>query len=276
MTHRLLVTITLLLSGCTSLFFFPMRERVRTPADIGLAYEQVELKTRDDIDIVAWYLPARGEAIGSVLFAHGNAENISTHIGAVYWMPERGFNVLMVDYRGYGGSGGKPSIAGALEDIDTAMRYLLGRSDVNAERIALFGQSLGAALATDYAAYGPHRSRIRALVLDSAFSSYRGIAQEKFASLWITWPLQVPLSWTIDDRFNPLRAIPQVSPTPVLFMHGTGDRIVPPHHSERLFEAAGSPKTLWLFPGARHTEAVTRPEVRDRLTGWLKQALDAP
>jgi fermentation-respiration switch protein FrsA (DUF1100 family) len=204
-----------------------------------------------------------------VLFLHGNAENISTHFANVAWMPAAGFNVLALDYRGYGGSEGQPSLAGAQLDIDAAMRALLTRRDVEPARIVVLGQSLGAALAIHYVAHSAERSHLCALVADSAFADYRLIVKEKLASFALTWPFQWLPSLTVDNDYSPLRAARAVSPIPLLLMHGEADGIVPPHHSRQLYEAAGEPKQLWLIAGAGHIQSMHDPRVRERLTAYL-------
>ncbi|MFL6652127.1 MAG: alpha/beta hydrolase [Sulfurifustaceae bacterium] len=256
--RRLLVIAALgaSMAGCTGVFFQPYRTLVRTPDDIGLAYEDVRFKTADGVALHGWFLPANATACATVLFLHGNAENISTHIGSVYWMPRYGFNVFLPDYRGYGASSGTPSLPGVQADIDAAIKYVLG-------------QSLGGASAVYYAAYGPERARIRALVVDSAFSSHRDIAREKLAGFWLTWPLQYPLAWTIDDDYSPLAAVPRVAPIPLLLIHGEADSIVPVHHSERLYAAAREPKEFWKIEGAGHIETLHSTTVRARLVSYL-------
>ena len=112
-----LFLLTLLLSGCsnlTSLFFYPQQQYLRTPSDINLEYDEVRVKAVDGTELVSWFLPAdedseQGKNSPIVLFLHGNAENISTHIGSVYWLPEEGVNVFLLDYRGYGHSQGAVS-----------------------------------------------------------------------------------------------------------------------------------------------------------------------
>jgi fermentation-respiration switch protein FrsA (DUF1100 family) len=272
------VVLVLLLAataGCAGMFFLPHRGHVLTPERIGLNYEDVYFESRDGVRLHAWFLPAQGEAVATVLHLHGNAENISTHIGSVYWMPARGFNVFLLDYRGYGLSLGSPSVEGALEDVDSAMQALLARGDVDRSRIVVFGQSLGGALAIHYVAHSPYRQFVRALIVESAFSSYREIAREKLAAFWLTWPLQYPLSWTVSDDYSPLRAVGQISPIPLLILHGDKDPIVPLHHGQRLYEAAHEPKALWVVPGGGHTEAMRHDALRDRLAAYIRNAVGA-
>jgi fermentation-respiration switch protein FrsA (DUF1100 family) len=271
MRNPLALLAALTLSGCTQLFFQPHRILVDTPARAGAAYQEVRLRARDGTSLCAWFLPAKAPAKATVLFLHGNAENISTHFASVVWMPGEGFNVLALDYRGYGASEGEPSLKGAQLDIDAAMQALLARPDVDPERIVIFGQSLGGALAIHYAAHTAYRKHIRALIADSAFSDYRQITQEKLASFFLTWPFQW-LPWlTVDNDYSPELSIGAVSPIPLLLIHGDEDVVVPMHHSQRLFDQAREPKELWIVPGAGHTQSLHSKTVRERLTGFVLQ-----
>ena len=265
MRTRLALLLVLSLAGCTSTFFQPHRVLVQTPAQLGMDYQELGLRAQDGTALNAWYLPARGPARATVLYLHGNAENISTHFANVAWMPVEGFNVLALDYRGYGASGGSPSLAGVQLDIDAAMRALLARPDVDPERIVVFGQSLGGALAIHYAAHGALRGRLRALVADSAFSDYREITREKLAGFFLTWPFQW-LPWlTVDNDYSPAASVGALSPLPLLLIHGERDVVIPPRHSRRLYELAGEPKELWIVPDAGHIQALRSESVRRRL-----------
>jgi fermentation-respiration switch protein FrsA (DUF1100 family) len=262
----------LLLAGCTGTFFQPDRRLAATPAALGLAYQPVSLHAIDGTELFAWFLPARGEARATVLFLHGNAENISTHFANVAWMPAAGFNVLALDYRGYGGSAGTPSLAGVQLDIDAAMRALVERRDLAPKRIVVLGQSLGGALAIYYVAHSRYRDRICALITDSAFSDYRRIASEKLAGFALTWPLQWLPALTVDDDYAAERAVAAVSPIPLVLIHGDADAIVPASHAQRLFERAAEPKALWRVPGAGHIQGLHDADVRRRLTETLENA----
>ena len=270
----LIALVGLLLCGCTSVFFQPSGPWLRTPADIGLAFEDVRIRSGDGSNISAWFLPAQGKAVGTLLFLHGNAQNISTHIGAVHWLPAQGFNVLLLDYRGYGASQGGPSIEAAQEDIDSAMRHLLARTDIDPDRIVVFAQSLGGALGLHYVAHSAHRAQIRGAVIDSAFVGYRDILREKLRAFWFTWPFSWPLGFAVSGEFRPIDAAPKVAPIPLLFIHGDRDIVVPPHHSEALFEAARQPKEMWIVPNAGHIQSLSRPEVRERFVAWLRARME--
>jgi fermentation-respiration switch protein FrsA (DUF1100 family) len=259
----------LLLPGCTGVFFRPQSAMVITPAQIGLAYRDIEIPSLDGVRLHAWYLPARGDAKGTVLFLHGNAQNISTHIASVYWLPSQGYNVLLLDYRGYGSSAGKASLEGSMLDIQAAIGWLASRPEVRTRGMAVLGQSLGASMAVYAVAHSPYRAEIRALVIDSAFSGFRSIVREKLADWWLTWSLQWPLSFTVNDKYSPLYAIAAVSPVHLLIIHCEHDRVVPVHHAEELYTAARQPKELWLVAKGGHIQALTQEEQRRRLTLYL-------
>lgn len=273
--RRVAVFLTLVLaaSACTNLFFQPHHFQVMSPERFGLEYQDVYFTSSDGVELHGWFLPARDEALGTILFLHGNAENISTHIGSVYWLPDRGFNVFLLDYRGYGASKGVPSLEGAVRDIEDTLSMLLARPDLDGNKLVVFGQSLGGSLAIYAVAHSPLRNHIQALIVEGAFDSFRDIAREKLASFWLTWPLQYPLSWTVRDDYSPIREIGSIHPIPLLIIHGARDSTVPMANAERLFVAAREPKEIWILPKADHIQAFNWEQNRDRLVAYLKRIL---
>ena len=272
--RRLLTYMTCaFLAGCTSVFFQPQNIEYLTPDKIGLTYEEVNFRSSDGLMLFGWFLPAQGKAKGTVLFLHGNAENISTHIANVHWLPAQHYNVFLPDYRGYGGSEGRPSLKGLQDDINSAMKYLLQRKDIDTERIVILAQSLGGALAIYNVAHSPYRAKIKALISESAFSDYRNLTREKLASFWLTWPLQWPLSFLIDNDYSPLDAVSLISPIPLLIIHGDNDNVVPLLHGESLFTAAAQPKEMWLVPGGGHIEAFRHKKYQTKLLEYLLNVL---
>ena len=144
--------------------------------------ESVEFTAKDGTRLHGWFIPsATGpaeNAIATIIHAHGNAGNMSAHWPLVSWLPERNFNVFMFDYRGFGKSKGTPSQAGLLDDTQSAINVVRHRSDVNPQRLVLFGQSIGGANILDVIGQGD-REGIRAVILDSTFASYATIANQK-------------------------------------------------------------------------------------------------
>ena len=266
----------LMLTGCESLFFFPSRQLQHTPAELSLQYQDVFFAAADGTQLHGWFLPAQGAVKGTVLHLHGNAANIGDHVWAVRWLPAAGYQVLTFDYRGYGRSQGGPSLAGAQQDIDAALGFLLQRSDVAPKQVVVLAQSLGGAMGIYNLAHSPWRNQVRLLVVDSAFSSYQGIAREKMAGLWLTWPLQWLPFLLLSDDYAAQQSVARLTPIPVLFIHGTGDEVVPAHHSEQLYAAANSPKTLWLLPNVPHTAGLELLPNRARLLAMLEQMPPRP
>lgn len=273
MRSGLIIFCAIIFSACTNVFFQPQQIQYLTPDKIGLNYEDIYLNSSDEVRLHGWFLPAKGKTKGTVLFLHGNAENISTHIASVHWLPEQNYNVFLLDYRGFGLSSGKPSIEGSQDDIDSAMKYLLSRADIDTERIVIFAQSLGGALAIYNVAHSPYRKKIKALISESAFSDFRDIAREKLNAFWLTWPLQWPLSMTIDNEFSPLPAVNKISPIPLLIIHGDLDNIVPSSHGQALFDAAAQPKEMWLVNNGRHIEAFRQARYQARLLEYFERVL---
>lgn len=265
----------LLVAGCSGLFFYPEPGLRLTPERVGLDYRDVRFMTRDGLQLHGWFLPADPAAgdppFCSMLFLHGNAENISTHITSIWWLPARGVNVFMIDYRGYGLSGGEPSIEGVHIDADAALDTMMQMPEVDPERTVVFGQSLGGAVAATAVARSEYRHNLRALIIEGAFAGFRSIVRDKMASALLTWPLQWIPALTIDDSFNPRKSIARLSPLPVLIVHGQDDRTIPPENARLLHDAAGAPKELWLLPNARHIAAFRVEANRDRLLRFLRQ-----
>jgi uncharacterized protein len=252
----------LLQTGCSNLFFYPDQAIYITPDRLNLEYDNVYLDTPDGETLHGWWLPASSDPRGTVYFLHGNAQNISSHILNVAWLPEERYNVFLIDYRGYGRSTGSPDIEGALHDAETGLRWLAEKQTVQNQPLFILGQSLGGALGTALASEWVQRNEqpsLNGIVLDGTFSGFRAIAREKLGDFWLTWPLQIPLSWTITDEYEAVEMIDDISPVPVMVIHSVRDGIIPFHHGQELYEAAEEPKrflqtdtphaTTFVIPG---------------------------
>ncbi|HHM5854307.1 TPA: alpha/beta hydrolase [Pseudomonas aeruginosa] len=245
----LLVLGALFLGGCSSLLFYPEPVVQITPARAGLEYRDVTLTTADGVRLRAWWLPAKkGVPVkGTVLYLHGNGGNLSWHLGGTWWLPAEGYQVLMLDYRGYGQSEGQPGLPEVYRDIDAAFAWLDQAPEVKGTERVLLGQSLGGALAIHYLAEHPQRQgQFKALVFDGVPASYRGIARHMLDGSWLTWPLQVPLSWLVPDDDSAIHSVARLSGAPMLFFHSIDDTIVPLENGIALYRQARPPKVLQL------------------------------
>lgn len=221
------------------LVYFPDKQLSNTPSAFGLEYASVNIPTSDGENLHGWWVPVTG-AKGTVLLFHGNAGNISHRINYLTMFSKLGYNVLLFDYRGYGQSSGKPSESGTYLDAQAAWRYLTETKSIAPERIILFGESLGGAVATWLAA----KEKPGLLVLASAFTSVPELAAEFYPFL--------PVRWISHFKYNTLQALQAVH-RPVFIAHSPEDDIVPFHHGQRLFQAAHEPKQFLELEGSHNT-----------------------
>lgn len=266
----LLFVVLISVTGCSSLLFYPQKEHIDNPALKSFSYEDVYFMTSDGLKLHGWYLKAKDKGRGTILQMHGNAENISSHVNSVLWLTLEGYNIFTFDYRGYGRSEGSPSLDGVHRDAQAALETVLKLPDIDKERILVLGQSLGGAIAVYTVANSPNKNHVRALIIDSAFSSYRGIVREKLARFILTWPFQYPLSLMFNDYYSPVKWIKNVYPLPVLIMQGDHDMVVPAHHASILYRAASDPKELWVVSGVGHIQAFTVEDIRKRFLEYLE------
>jgi len=230
-----------------------------SPAPPSLHAVDLELSAADGTPIHAWWCPPPGwdESQGAILYFHGNAGNLS-HRGPIVleWQKSLNQAVLIVDYAGYGRSGGKPTEAGCYAAADAAYAWLVNKEKVPADRILLVGTSLGGGVAVDLASRLPHR----ALILISTFTSIPEMAQRIYFFL--------PARLLVRNRFDNLAKIPQCT-RPVFFAHGTVDDLIPIDHTEKLFAAANEPKRFVEIPDQGHDEFIS-PELFSALAEFLQ------
>jgi fermentation-respiration switch protein FrsA (DUF1100 family) len=223
----------------------------------GLHVEDVELHTPGGTRIHAWWCPVPGST-GALLYAHGKAGNLSHRVCNVALLQSLGESVLVFDYPGFGRSGGSPSESGCYAAADAAYDWLTQTRGIPAERILLFGRSLGGGVVTDLAVRRPHR----ALILCKTFTSIPDVASEH-----VPW---VPTGLLMHNRFDSLAKIGRCT-RPVFVCHGTGDRRIACAEAERLFAAALEPKRLFLMPGEPHDGPILTGDCLDALRHFLAQ-----
>jgi len=224
--------------------FFPVAELLYTPEDVNLEYEDVRIQTSDGLSLQAWFIPGEpGTEPGLTwLWFHGNGGNLGHRIGELALAHHRiDANIFIFDYRGYGKSEGTPSEKGTYLDSRAVIEYLSSRPDVDPERIAYMGHSLGAAVAIELALNQPPM----AMVLVSPFASVRDMA-----NLTLPFP---PAGWLVRNHYDNLTRIRQLN-VPLLVLHGDQDKTVPISQGRKLYEAANEPKMFQALEGAAHND----------------------
>jgi fermentation-respiration switch protein FrsA (DUF1100 family) len=263
--------------GCVGrMFYHPDRTNYGTPSRYGLTYEEVTFQSKDGTKLTGWFIPAVGAPRGTVIHFHGNAQNMSAHFAFVSWLPAAGFNLFVFDYRGYGQSEGKPDRRGLFEDSVAAITCVQARKDVDRDRLLILGQSLGGANAITAVGNNSFKG-IRAVAIESAFSSYRDIVRDKIGRMPLLSLLKWPLSYLlIADSYSPDRVVRAIAPVPLLLIYGTDDGVVPYHHGQELFARAQEPKQLWTIEHGGHTEAFAEESsgYRQKLVNFFATALD--
>jgi hypothetical protein len=230
-----------LLANENKLIFFPDPGPVPLPA--GLPVEPVHLTAPDGVRLAAWLIVPQADTARWILVLHGNAGNVGTPGRPEHdrQLRELGFGVLALDYRGYGDSDGTPSEAGLYTDARTAYDYLTSVRGIPAERIVIYGHSLGSAvaiqLATEVAAGG--------LIVEGAFTSVPDRGAEVYP--------YVPVRLIARNRFASLERVGLIR-MPLLVVHGRDDVTIPLAHGRRLFDAAPEPKSFLEVAGG-HDDA---------------------
>jgi len=228
-----------LLSPLTErVIFQPTRGVDLEPSQLGIAAESIFLETDDGVRIHAYFVPGGGER--ALLYLHGNAGNASHRLPIAARLARLGTDVLLLDYRGYGLSEGRPSEAGVYADARAGLAHLVETRGIPRARTVVFGSSLGGAVAVELAQGQP----LAGVVLESTFTSVQDMARRIIGPIgrWLGGFPSV-------DRIGRLRA-------PLLFLHGDRDDIVPIALGRALFAAAPEPKTFEVLAGAGHNDIV--------------------
>jgi fermentation-respiration switch protein FrsA (DUF1100 family) len=257
--RRVMLTLALLLVVVVPLLFYAVRRFERAATFYPVAFdggpswrlprgaEDVWIKTRSGSRLHGWLVRTQGVApAATVVYFHGNGGNLS-YVG---WLAEelagRGFDVLLFDYKGYGRSEGATADERSLyEDADAVYEYLTVEQGRPPERLVLYGQSLGTAVAVDLASRRP----CGALILESGLSS-----ASDMAALLMPWAPRL-LHRLGRNRLDTARKLARVS-RPVFVAHGDSDDIIPVEQGRTLYEAAREPKRLLILPRAGHNDLV--------------------
>lgn len=238
-----------------SLQFYPQPALTRALAPAGWKLEEVSFKSSDGTTLAGVLVMPPVERPPLLIYYGGNAEEVTAYAhGAADTYGERA--VLLMNYRGYGRSGGRPGekalVADAVEIFDWASR----RTDIDASRIALHGRSLGSGVAVQVAAARP----VRCVLLTSPFASAREVAAEIYP--WL------PVGWLMRHPFDSAAHAPKLT-MPALFLMGDADNIIPKRHSERLAGLWAGPVQKHSFEGFGHNDIDLNPRYSTAIHAFL-------
>ncbi len=253
----LLIVTAFFYQGCSSHFFYPDNTLYRTPAYFDLKYEDVYFTSKDDTPLHAWHIYPKIPSKGLLFVAHGNAQNLSSHFVSWVWLIEEGYELFIFDYRAYGKSKGTSTIKGSIEDTKAALNCLEG---IYKEEYVVVGQSLGGTMLLN-ALSGRDNTKIKSVVIDSTFTGFSDIASAKMKAAWLTWPFQWIPKLSLSNAYDAKDRVGTID-KPLLFIHGSLDRVVSVNESWVLFELSKPPKELWIIKDAEHTQGLDKMPVR--------------
>ena len=256
-----------------SFFYRPSQRDYAQIQKLELAPEELFFESKDGTRLHGYFLPAQGEANGTVIHFHGSDRNISFTVRNSHWLTAAGLNVFAFDYRGYGKSQGTPTRQGIVQDSVAAIQYVCERADVNPERICLWGQSMGGQLAI-VAADLVRADGIRTIVAEATYASYCDQIKDKVAQIGPLWLIQWAAWLFTSDQYSAEKSVSRFASTPLLFVHGADDRVVQPEHSEHLYELATGPKQIWRVENTGHLTVFNSESYRMKLLEYLAEVLN--
>jgi fermentation-respiration switch protein FrsA (DUF1100 family) len=243
-----------------NLLYLPAGGRPELGALAALGVREVELRTADGLSLLSWYLPPR-DGLPVIAYFQGNGGHIGYRAERLRAFAHHGYGVLMLEYRGFGGNPGTPSETGLLADGIAALDFVAS-CGIGAERLVLYGESLGSGVAVQLAAL----RHVAALILEAPFTSVAEVAQYRYAF--------IPAYALVRDRFDSLSRIGKVR-APILVLHGERDRVIPIRFGRALFDAAPEPKELWVAPEGGHEDLMRRGAF-DAVRRFLERRVGAP
>lgn len=258
-----LALLSLSWGGCLiedSLIYYPEAEMDISPADYALPYEELMLRTEDGVTIHAWTIrPDVRKPI--IIFFHGNAGNISHRVDRAAWLlKEIEASIMLVEYRGFGRSEGKPSESGLYRDARAAYEWALadGRQ---ASSIVAAGESLGCAMAIELAL----KREVGAVLLEAPFLSIPDMARQI---------IPLPVGFLLRTKYENKSKIGKLK-APLFIAHGDRDDVVPFSHGQSLYDLARDPKTFYRISGAHHNDTypVGGAPYRRAIAAFLENAI---
>lgn len=266
------VLVLFILASCTSLFYHPDRVLYVKPDEYNFTYKELTFHSSDKTELIGWFFPAKTKnPKGTIIQFHGNAQNMSAHFLGLSWVMDKGYNLFVWDYRGYGISDGRPSPKGIYQDSLSAMdegRKLWAENGKG--KFIVYGQSLGGPIAMKALDHYKEKDFVDLVVQDCTYMSYQDIAFHKL-SRSILFPLS-PLAYVlVTDKYSSEEAVKNMD-RPTLVIVGGKDRVVDQKFGRKIFKTLRTThKWLWKNPEGEHITTFHDPKspLRDKFIQLL-------
>jgi len=232
----------------------PVKEVAYTPDELDLDFEDVVFESQDGLKLNGWYVPAKDSQF-TILFCHGNGGNISHRLDSINVFHNLGLSCFIFDYRGFGNSEGRPSEKGTYLDVRAAYNWLTGKKNIAADKIIVFGRSLGGSIGAQLAT----KVRPGGLVLESSFTSYVDMGRRFYPYM--------PVRWFARFSYRTIDYIKEIH-CPVLMIHSRNDEVVPFEFGLELYETANEPKEFVEIFGSHNDGFLVSAETYKG--GWTK------
>ena len=197
-----------------------------------ISVEKVKIKTKDNIELLAWYHKKNINEYKTILFLHGNAGSLENRIHKINHFKNININFFLLSWRGFNGNLGKPTENGLYEDAKSAVRWLKSQG-IEENNIIIYGESLGTGVAIEIA----HHKNFAGLLLESPFTSMVDAGKTKYPYL--------PVELLLKDKYESKKKIKNVK-SPILIMHGKVDNLVPFYMGQKMYELANKPKYAYF------------------------------
>jgi pimeloyl-ACP methyl ester carboxylesterase len=261
-------------SACSNIFYYPSKEIFVPPPEHAVPHEQRDFnvtlaKGEKSTKIVTWFFKAKPHkdcAKTLIIYLHGNAENISTHMYQMVWVKDLGIDLLAIDYPGYGLSEGKPTRENVQRSVVQVIDEVLASPEFKDYHVVLYGQSLGGIILLGAIPELKTLNKVNHIVIEASFASYQRLGRRKLASVWLFWPFQWLPYLIVSDKYSVGDDYHKLKLPPITVIHGEEDRVVPFIEGKELFEKLPDPKEFWNVPLADHLQALhPATGIRERL-----------
>ena len=261
------------LNSCSHVFYQPDNYQYSYPELNKVKHENIYFHSQDGTKLHAWKLFANTKnPKGTIVFFHGNAQNISAHFYQVWYLTNFGYQVFIADYRGYGNSQGEAARVGIFQDAQAILKeayqwHLKSKT----QKFIVYGQSLGGTISIPALSQMELKNSVDLLIIDSSFLSYRKIAKLKLKQWWISYPFSFFTNALVSDVYTAQDYLPDLSEVKLLVIHSEADWVVPIQFGEEIFQSHQGQKEFWRYKKHSHIGIFHYLKEREKMANYLEQ-----